>query len=85
MRGGQGLQDFTRYRFRILKGVVVPKSQDSISLGFEKMGSLSIVFNDFGMLTTVNFDDQFLFDTTKIDNKGPDGVLPSEFITKKSS
>ena len=65
--------------FHVLQYFVVPESYHLESLDFEPLRSRGISLLLFGMLPAVQFDDEFLFETDKVDNVISDGLLASEF------
>jgi len=61
--------------------LVVPEAQYAISQSLQVLGPLFVLFSHFGMLTAINFDDQFRFQAEKIGDIGTDGLLTPEFAT----
>jgi len=57
---------------------VVPKTDDFIPKRLKIAGSFVIIFFLMEMLTSIQLDDQFLFDGNEICDVIPDGVLTAE-------
>ena len=59
-----------------------PYSQHSITIFTKLLGPPLIGIVSPHMLPTIHFDDQPAFDTAKIDDERPDGMLPPKFDTQ---
>lgn len=72
-----------QHPFQILRYFIIPESQDGKALRLKKCSSLPI-FLTLCMLSTVEFDDEFLFQAYEIDDVGANRMLATEFITCKT-
>jgi hypothetical protein len=63
---------------------MVPEAQDSVSHTFQPDGSPGIVRHLIGVLSAIGLDNQFGFETYKIDNIRLNNHLASKFITLHS-
>jgi hypothetical protein len=59
--------------------LVIPKPEHTKTLVLKKPRSLSVLFRALHVLTTVEFDDQFAFDRTKVGDIFTDRMLPPKF------
>jgi len=57
---------------------VVPEPEHTIAAGFENRRPCGIVFDSFGMLAAIQFNDQFGFETEEIGDVTIDRVLTAE-------
>ena len=75
-----------KYTFSVSQQFIVPKPQHLIPLFFKPYIPLSIFlfFCRLGMLPSVQFDNQFLFETHKINNVVSYRLLSLEFEACKS-
>ena len=65
----------------IIHHFIIPKADDIVALRSQIFCSFRVVFRlpRFGVLTAIEFNDEFLFDAYKIGNVVSNGVLSSEF------
>jgi hypothetical protein len=73
------LGDPLKHTVDVIDDVVVPKSQDRVTLGIEPRGSLQISLDHRRVLSTVQFDHQLTLEAGKIDNVSTDDGLSAEF------
>jgi len=73
-------QNICHYNFRRFQYVVVPVTQNTIAAFFQPGTSLFIVFHLVSMLTTIEFDDQFLFKADEVNNVNSDRMLSPELV-----
>ena len=73
------LGDPLQHTFEVIDDVVVPKSQDRITLGIEPPGSLQISLDHRSVLSAVEFDYQLTLEAGKIDKISTDHGLSAEF------
>ena len=66
----------------VVHDLVVPKSDDFIAQRFKIFCALCVVFDLFQMLTSIQFDDEFLFDADEIGDEVANGVLTAEVDTE---
>jgi hypothetical protein len=66
---------------KIAQNVVVPKTYDVIPAFFQHRSTRTVCSDVFSMLTAVNLDDQFPFQSDKVDNEPGERNLPFEFDT----
>ena len=59
----------------------VPKTQNSVAFFQKLFVSLAVFFTILRVLASIQFDDQFLFETNKIDNKFVYWLLTPKFKT----
>lgn len=80
-RGGLAASDQNalKHALKVAQYVVVPETQYGKTLTLQPGITLSIVGLRFGMLATVKFDDQFLFETNKVQDVVSKRLLPLEF------
>lgn len=76
----QHCKDHGKNPVQVAKHIVVPETQDTVTLSFEKFGSACIVIRFFRMLTTIQFHCQFTLDTGEINDVLPHGMLSPELI-----
>jgi len=69
-----GRQDSIRHR----QNIVVPETQDPVSLTVQPFTPDLVILGLINMLSAIHFDDQFLFGTDKINNRFSDRLLPSK-------
>jgi len=62
---------------------MIPEAQHPITILLQKVVALLIIFV-LQMLASVQFNDEIMFQTDKIDDIRPDGFLTFEFEAKKS-
>ena len=62
----------------IIRHIIVPKADDFVAERVQVFCSFFVVFFLFQMLTSIQFDDEFLFDAGKIGNVFANGMLPSK-------
>jgi len=68
-------QDFVA----VLQHLVIPKSQDTVAVRFEKRATNLIFGGLVGMLAAIDFDDQLSLNRAEIDEVRTDGMLAAEF------
>jgi hypothetical protein len=68
----------------ILEHVMVPESENAVSLCLQVFCSLQIIFRLVQMLTAIDFDDQFSAGSTEVYNVMADGVLSTKLNTSNS-
>jgi hypothetical protein len=74
----QGTRDRLKHAVDIPKHIVIPKTQDAISMIGQPPIAPDIVFA-VRMLATIHLDNQPPFTTSKIHSKWPDRLLTNEF------
>ena len=62
----------------IIRHFIVPKADDFVAQRVQVFRSLFIILFLFQMLTSIQFDDEFLFDADEIGDVVANGVLPSK-------
>ena len=67
-------------RVDILLHLPIPKAEHSVADRFQIAGALCVIFLLlwFKVVTSIQFDDQFLFDGDEVDNVFADGVLSAK-------
>jgi len=79
---GGGGEDSTLSHFQnavdVRQYVVIPKSEDSITLGFQKLGPPHVTFDLSGVLTAVDLNDNLQAMTGEIDNVVTESHLPAK-------
>src|SRR4051794_14685204 len=80
-RGGdtQGISYGFHDGIELLEDLIVPESHDPEPLGVQPCRPGVILLRLGGMLTAIQFEDQFGFEADEIDNVISDGSLPSKF------
>jgi hypothetical protein len=68
VRQGETAQNVLHYAVGILQRVIVPDADDAKTLGFEPTGALPFVGCHYGMLATVDFNDQLLLEADEVDD-----------------
>ena len=63
----------------LLQDVGIPKAKDGEPLALEELGPSQILVVPFGMLTSVELDNETTLQTTEIGDKGWNRVLPAKF------
>ena len=62
----------------IIRHFIVPKADDFVTERVQGFGSFFVIFLLFQMLTSIQFNDEFLFDADEVENVFTNGVLSSE-------
>ena len=65
----------------IIYYIVVPETNDAVTMSGELCRSVVIQRFLFGMLTAINFHDQVFLHANEVDHVVPDWSLPAEFVT----
>lgn len=76
---GQSCVNHIDYAFNVLQHVVVPEAQYLPSLLLKPCCSYFVILQLFGVLATVNFDDQLCFKTGEVQYEISKGMLPPKF------
>jgi hypothetical protein len=72
------VEDGQQHPFHILQHIVIPETDDAVSLAFEKLRAGRVPRCGGVMLSTVHLDGEPGFPAQKIADEGPDGHLPAE-------
>jgi hypothetical protein len=72
------------YSIGIVEYIVVPKPDDTPALPLQKSRTTP-VRNILCMLICIDFDNQCMSSASKIDDKGPDWMLPAKFVFFQST
>ena len=78
---GEGFElamDFIKHRLRPQQHIVIPESQDTISIDSQLPGSLLIVVMMIEMLATIQLDHYRRFDASEVGDVPGDRQLPPE-------
>lgn len=70
-----------QYCFSLLQNFIIPKPQHPITLSIQKRRPLLVILNLFRMLSTVQFNNQTMLHTDKIDDISAYCLLASEFYS----
>jgi len=68
-----------------LKHIVVPEAQHAKAGFSEHLAAHGVAFSVFGMLATINFDNQFRFYANEVDDVAVDHELTPELATGQPS
>jgi hypothetical protein len=71
---------YLQHTFHVGQHVGVPEAHDAESSGFQEERSGVVVSLLLGMLSAIEFHDQFLRDAHEVDDVWTDNVLPSELF-----
>jgi hypothetical protein len=63
---------------QVVERIFIPEPQHPVAFGLQVLAAFLVVLFLFKMLAAIEFDDEFLFDATKISYKRPNRVLPAE-------
>ena len=72
---------FFQYSFKVLEHFVVPKPDNPVTLNRKPLVSFQIAFSLLDVLSSVKLYYKFILQANKVDNKFPNPLLSSEFIS----
>jgi hypothetical protein len=84
LRLGELCENVLQYGRRLLQHVIVPVPHDPEALGYQHGFSRSVTLG-FGMLATIDFDDELLFEAHEIENEVLKGDLPPKLEEREPS
>jgi len=73
--------DHRKHAFRICQHIIIPETQDAITLSLQKVSSDGVSFRGSVMLTAIDFNDQSRFMAHEVRYIPPDRHLPTKFVS----
>ncbi len=70
--------DGAQHGWQVIHHVAVPEADDPVPARFEIFRSGLIIFYLGGVMTAIDFNDQFAFDAAKVGDEFTDSVLPTK-------
>ena len=77
-------QDSLKHSVCISKDIVVPETQNAKATA-PQIGITNLIACVVGVLTSVRFNDEHLFERHEVNDPGADGYLPAEFDASELS
>lgn len=74
--------NFQYHSIQIIIDIIIPKTQYHITKALKVYGSVSIVWNIFFVLPSIDFNNQFLFRATEVDDILSNSMLPTKSVPK---
>jgi hypothetical protein len=68
------------YATGVAQHIIVPEPDDAVALGFHVSRARSIIFDCFGMLPAIQFNDEPFGQAGEIREVRPDGHLPAPLV-----